>query len=77
MTSFSFARLERFWPSTLSEPVLLAEEPLHDSATTEKPRHPMRAPMRRGQAELPAVFVLTCGKAGECDSPSGRERREM
>ena len=56
---------------------MLAEEHLHFSATTEKPRHPMRAPMRRGQGELLAMSVLTCGKAGECDSPSGRERREM
>ena len=77
-SSFSLARLERVW--TLSGPVLLAEEPLHFSATTEKPKHPMRAPMRMGQRELPAgsasaVKISACGKAGAGDSPPGTLRR--
>ena len=63
---------------------MLAEEPHHDSATAEKPKHPMRAPMRRGQGELPAVSasavkMSACGKASACESPSGtlEEARDM
>ena len=82
MPSFFLARLERFW--TLSGPVLLAMQPIQLSATTETPKHPMRAPMRRGQGELPAVSVSAvkmsaCGKASACESLSGtlEEARDM